>query len=84
MTDLSTEAVLKKYNESPETLTTDENVVLLTYIIGMQTDQIALLKENNKLYDKAIIELQQAVSQLQIKHAALERGETESGIIISV
>ncbi|AFN37553.1 hypothetical protein OLCHANIL_00175 [Vibrio phage V05] len=84
MTDLSTEAVLKKYNEAPETLTTDENVVLLTYIIGMQTDQIALLKENNKLYDKAIIELQQAVSQLQIKHAALERGETESGIIISV
>ncbi|URQ03523.1 hypothetical protein PVA23_146 [Vibrio phage PVA23] len=56
----------------------------MTYIIGMQTDQIALLKENNKLYDKAITELQQAVSQLQIKHAALERGETESGIILSV
>ncbi|AGN30372.2 hypothetical protein VPFG_00375 [Vibrio phage nt-1] len=84
MTDLSTEAVLKKYQEDPESLNSDESVVLLTYIVGLQTDQITLLKENNKLYDKAILELQQAVSQLQIKHAALERGETESGIILSV
>ncbi len=83
MTDLSTEAVLRKYQEDPESLNSDENVVLLTYVVGLQTDQITLLKENNKLYDKAILELQQAVSQLQIKHAALERGETESGIIIS-
>lgn len=83
MTDLSVEAVLTKYNEDADSLSDSESVVLLTYVVGMQTDQITLLKENNRLYDKAINELQQAVSQLQIKHAALERGETESGIIIS-
>ncbi|AUR86056.1 coil containing protein [Vibrio phage 1.081.O._10N.286.52.C2] len=81
MSDLSTKAVVDKYDAGEE-LTTDENIVLLTYIIGMQADQIASQGRNMKLYDRAINELQAAVTQLQIKHQCLEAGETESGIII--
>lgn len=82
MSDITIQSVLKKYNEDPDALEDNESIILLTYIMGMQSDQIKHMQDNMKLYDQAIIELQSAVTQLQIKHAALERGETESGIII--
>ncbi len=76
------QSVLDKYNKAPESLDDNESIILLTYIMGLQSDQIKHMQSNMKLYDQTITELQHAVSQLQIKHAALERGETESGIII--
>lgn len=80
--DNETQAVLMKYNEAPETLTDPEHVVLLTYVVGLQSDQIALLKDNHKLYEKHLTELQHAVAQLQNMMEAQRRGETESGIIL--
>ncbi|CAL9998788.1 hypothetical protein VPHD479_0389 [Vibrio phage D479] len=80
--DNETQLVLAKYHEDPESLTDPENVILLTYIVGMQSDQIALLKDNQSMYEKLLTELQHAVAQLQNMQEAQRCGVSEAGIIL--
>ena len=80
--NVTLQSVLKKYNEDSDSLQDSESIILLTYIMGLQSDQLKHMQDNLKLYDQTITELQHAVRQLQIKIDTMERGETPSGIIL--
>ena len=79
--DKITADVLAKY-ENGEALDTDESVVLLTYAMGIQSDNMEKLRANLKEHVMVIGELQAAVRQLQAKVEDQANGMV-NGIIVT-
>lgn len=80
-TQRETELVIKKYTSNEE-LTDKEHVILLSYIVSKQTDQIDIMGRSLKSYEVAITELQHAIQELREVNDRKAYGFSESGIYV--